>query len=129
MNQIIWTLPVASTALLHGCAFEKLLRRACALTCEYEDEDDKVVSLKLLFDGVEAFKCTYMEACTPEMIRTSYDKVVDLGSSEWLSAVREQVASYGNRKVEELRHLMIYLDDGPCYEFICRTFRVDESSA
>lgn len=126
MTQIRWTLPVPSTALLHGCTFEKLPWRTCALTCEYEDEGDRVISLRLLFEGVEAFKCTYGEACTLEMIRTAYDKVVDLGSSEWLSAVREQVGSYGDRKVEELKHLMIYVDDGPCYEFICRTFRVEE---
>lgn len=129
MNKILWTLPVPSTALLNGCTFEKLPRRTCALTCEYEDEGDRVISLRLVFDGVEAFKCTYGEACTLEMIRTAYDRVVDLGSSEWLSAVREQVASYGDRKVEELKHLMIYVDDGPCYEFICRNFRVAESSA
>lgn len=126
MNQILWTLPVPSTALLNGCTFEKLPRRACALTYEYEGEGDSVISLRLVFDGVEAFKCTYGEACTLEMIRTAYDRVVDLGSSEWLSAVREQVASYGDRKVEELKHLMIYVDDGPCYEFICRIFRVEE---
>jgi len=130
MKQTIWTLPVPSTALLHGCSFQKLPRRACALSCEYEADDDQIVSLKLLFEGVEAFKCTYMHACTVEMISTAYDKVVDLGSSEWLNEVREQLASHPDmdRGVEELRHLMIYFDDGPCYEFICRTFRVEESS-
>jgi len=127
MNQIVWKLPVPSTALLQGCVFQKLLRRTCALTCEYEGDEGRVVSLTLLFDGVEAFKCTYYRACTVEMIRSAYDKVVDVGSSEWLSAVRDQLATYVGQNVDELKHLMIYLDDGPCYEFICRTFRVEES--
>lgn len=129
MNQIIYTLPVPSTALLHGGTFEKLPRRACALTCDYEDDDGKVVTLKLIFEDLAAFKCTYEGACTPDMIRTAYDKVVDVGSSEWLSAVREQLVSYRAGNLEELKHLMIYLDDGPGYEFICRTFRVEQSNA
>ena len=129
MNQILWKSPVPATAL-DGCAFQKLPRHVCALACDYEDEDnDKVVTLKLVFAGVEAFKCSYDKACTPEMISTAYGKVVDVGSSQWLNAVRKQVATYGDQKVEELKHLMIYFDDGPCYEFICRTFRVEESSA
>jgi hypothetical protein len=127
MSQTLWTLPVASTALLNGTTFQKLSRRVCALVCEYEDDSDSVVSIKLLFDGVEAFKCTYQGACTPEMIRNSYDKVVDVGSSEWLRSVQGQLISYGSQSVDELKHLMIYFDDGPCYEFICRAFRVEEA--
>ncbi len=128
MIQLVWTLPVPSTALLHGCVFEKLPRRACSLRCEYEDEDDNIVSLKLLFDGVEAFKCTYQGACTPEMIRSAYDKVVNMDRSEWLSAVTGQLVDFGVQDVGQLKHLAIYLDDGPCYEFICRTFRVEQSN-
>ena len=129
MKQTIWTLPVPSTALLQGSTFHKLPRRGCVLSCEYEGDDDQVVSLKLLFEDVQAFKCTYEKACTAEMISTAYDKVVDLGSSEWLTAVREQLASFGVENVEGVKHLIIYLDGGPCYEFLCRNFRVEESSA
>ena len=126
MAQTLWTLPVASTALLNGTTFQKLPRRACALLCEYEDDNDGIVSLKLMFEGVEAFKSTYQGACTPEMIRNSYDKVVDVGSSEWLRSVQGQLVSYGSQSVDELKHLMIYFDDGPCYEFICRAFSIEE---
>jgi hypothetical protein len=126
MTQIVWILPVPSTALLHGCVFEKRTGRTCALLCDYEDDSDNIVLLQLLFDGVEAFKCTYQGACTPETIKTAYDKVVDVGASEWLSAVIRQLVNNGAQNTEQLRHLMIYLDDGPCYEFICRTFRVEE---
>ena len=96
------------------------------MLCEYEDDRDRVVSIKLVFEGVEAFKCTYQDACTPEMIEDSYDKAVDVGPSEWLRSVQGQLISYGSQSVDELKHLMIYFDDGPCYEFICQAFRVEE---
>ncbi len=124
----LWTLPIASSALLGGVAFQKLGGRSCALLCEYEDDNDLIVSLKLLFDGIEAFRCTYHGACTAEMISTAYDKVVDAGSTAWLAAIREQLVSYGSQNVSELKHLMIYFDDGPCYEFICRSFRAEKAA-
>lgn len=122
----LWELPVPSTALLQDARFEIRLGRTCALQFEYEDEDDNTVSVKLLFEGVEAFKCTYLFACTVEMIETAYDRVADLGSSEWLDAIRKQLGSHG-QEAKDLKHLMIYFDDGPCYEFICRDLRIDQS--
>lgn len=128
MTQTLWTLPVASTALLSESSFEKLPGRVCALSSEYEDENDNVVGLRLLFEGVEVFKCTYHAACTREMIETAYDKVVDLGETAWSAAVQEQLAGHGP-EAAGLKHLMIYFDDGPCYEFLCRSFRVEETPA
>ena len=127
MVSTFWELPVPSTALLREARFEKLLGRTCALEFEYEAEDDNTVHVKLLFEGVEAFKCTYLFACTDEMIRAAYDRVVDLGSSEWLEAVRNQVQRNG-QDAKDLKHLMIYFDDGPCYEFICRDLTVDQKN-
>jgi hypothetical protein len=129
MAEPLWTLPVPSTALFHGVVFQKLLGRTCSLSCDYEDEDedDKVVSLQLLFDGVEAFKCTYYRACSLEMIE-AYDKLTDLGCTEWLNDVKMQLDDSGE-DTSELRHLTIYFDDGPCYEFICRSFRVESKQA
>ena len=125
MAETIWTLPVPSTALLSSPAFQKLLGRTCALASEYEDDDDNVVSLKMLFEGVEAFKCTYYRACTIDMIR-AYDIVVDLGSTEWLTQIESQLVD-SHEDAKGLRHLRTYFDDGPCYEFICRSFRVEEN--
>lgn len=126
MTEILYTLPTPSTALSR-CSLEKLPKRACAVLCEYEDDSGGTIELQLLFEGVEAFKCTYLGACTVEMIRNAYDKVVDVGSSEWLSSVQGQLISYGSQSVDKLKHLMIYFDDGPCYEFICCSFRVEET--
>lgn len=121
MSEKIYELPVPSTALLNGVSLQVLPKRTCALTCEYEGERDEVISLKLIFEGVEAFRCTYYKACPVELIRTAYDKVVDLGASPWFSEVTERLTG-AVLDVPELRHLVIYFDDGPCYEFICREF-------
>lgn len=125
MSSTHWELPVPSTALLQGARFEKHLGRTCALAFEYEDDDDNVVHVKVLFEGVEAFKCTYLFACTVEMIETAYDRVVDIGPSEWLSAVRERLQSNGQDS-HDLKHLMNYFDDGPCYEIICRDLKIEQ---
>ena|SRR5882724_5792066 len=126
MAQTVWNLPVPSTALLSGAAFHQLLGRTCALAGEYEDDDDNVVSLKMLFDGVEAFKCTYYMACTLNMSSMAYDRVVDLGPTEWLTQIQSQLVE-SQEDATGLRHLMICFDDGPCYEFICRSFRAEEN--
>ncbi|MCM3870993.1 MAG: hypothetical protein ND895_09915 [Pyrinomonadaceae bacterium] len=134
MASTIWTLPVPSTAILQGVKFEQLLGRNCALTFDYEGNDDEIVHVQLTFEDVEAYKCTYLYACTVELIGTAYDKVVDVGSSEWLTAIRQQLVSYGRdvlvsfgHNIDGLKHLMIFFDDGPCYEFVCRALRVEET--
>ena len=122
MPQVIWTLPSPSSGM-GGVDFRRLSGRRCALV--YDDGEDGLV--RLLFEGVEAFKCTYHNACTLEMVET-YDKLTDLGHTQWLDSVRRQLANSGDG-VDSLRHLMIYFDNGPCYEFICRGFRVGEGAA
>jgi hypothetical protein len=125
MAQTLYLLPVPSTALLHGEKFHVLPGRTCALTCEYENDNDEPVSLKMFFEGVEAFKCTYYKACPVELIKAAYDKVVDLGASVWFSEITERLSG-DVIDLPELHHLVIYFDDGPCYEFICKEFRAEK---
>ena len=123
MAEIIWKMPVPSTALLRDAKFSKLPKRKCLIEYFYEGEDDRsVIFEKLIFDGVESFKCTYFKANSLEMIE-AYDKVVDVGNSAWLSEISHNL-SESKVDSENLKHLRIYFDDGPCYEFICRTFEV-----
>jgi hypothetical protein len=126
MAETLWELPVPSSGR-YGVEFRQLMRRRCVLLFSYEDEEDgKTLMLELLFDGVEAFKCTYHHACTLDM-RAAYDKLVDVGDTEWLGGVRGQLAKHGDSP-GGLSHMMIYFDDGPCYEFICRSFRAEQSA-
>lgn len=129
MIEIIWRLPSPATAIENGGAlFQKLLGRTCILICTYEDDSDDGVFVtdNLVFNGVEAFKATYHNACTHYMIQNAYGKLVDLGATEWLISIKKQLSSESAEdRLVNLRHLMIYFDDGPCYEFICRTFNVE----
>jgi hypothetical protein len=79
----------------------------------------------MVFENGEALKCTYYNARTLAMVKLAYDCVVDLGMGNWLAEIRTLLTA---TKVDPtgLRHLMIYFDEGPCYEFVCRSFRVEQ---
>lgn len=125
MVKVIWELPFPSSAVEGGVIFRELIRRACALECEFEDDEGALIFFTLTFDGVEAYKCTY-KACSFNMVSDAYDQVVDLEQTDWLNHIKTQLTvNSDSRSIDDLKHLMIYFDDGPCYEFICRTFKVD----
>jgi hypothetical protein len=117
-------MPVPSSALTRGPNFAALLKRQCELSFYVEsDEGDRKTGI--LFDGVEAYKCTHMTALSIEMINTAYDRLVRFDNSPWLSEVKINSDSYYVKRLgapKELQHLMICFDDGPCYEFICVGF-------
>lgn len=122
--EVLWTLPIPSTALLEGGpVFEVLPRRDVAIRFAYEAEDDSHREETLLFQGVEAFKCTYYRARDASM-REAYDKLVDRGPSAWLEEMRGNLKKNGGES-KGLRHLMINFDDGPAYEVVCRSYRVE----
>jgi len=126
MNQVLWKLPVPATSLTRGPYFSADGRQCeLAYYLETEDGDRKET---VLFEGVEAYKCTYYTSLSVEMIRVAYAKIVRIDPSPWLLEVRRRFLenTQGMRKVansEELQHLMICFDDGPCYEVICVAFR------
>lgn len=102
-----------------------LVRQLGRREVEVSVHDDEQPSERLIFGGVESFRVTYHHSCTLEMI-DAYDRVVELPESVWLDEVRRQLQSHRDSS-DGLRHLRIYLDDGPCYEFICRSFRAEVS--
>ena len=121
----LWKLPVPSTSLLGtGVAFEKRLGREIALRYEIEGESGEPVAEALVFEGVEAFKCTYGQACAEWML-SAYDRLVELPGSPWAQDLSVQLQRVSGAQ-PSLRHLMIYVDDGPCYEVICRSFRHEQ---
>lgn len=123
MSRILFELPIPSSALTRGPSFVALLQRRCELSYYVETETgDRKAGI--IFEGVEAYKCTYMTALTVEMIETAYDKLVSLDNSSWLAEIRESSHAYYVRRkgLPHLQHLMICFDDGPCYEVICVNF-------
>ena len=103
-----------------------LPRRACSLSFQFENSNGGFESCELIVLGVEAFKCTYMTSLTVEMIESAYDKLVDVGESDWLRASRNVNCATGTPA--SLKHLRICFDDGPCYEFLCGHHEVRMSS-
>lgn len=128
MSQTLWELPVPSSALTSGPSFAVLPKRQCELSFHFEGEDDGDKRMGIVFDDVEAYKCTHMTARSLDMINTAYDRLVEIQSSAWLAEVRTNSAPYyANRQAapKPLRHLMICFDDAPCYEFICSGFTIN----
>lgn len=119
-------MPVPSSALTRGPSFSVLLKRECEISF-YSESDDGEKKSSIVFEDVEAFKCTRMPARSVEMINTAYDKLVQLEGSQWLMEVKTNSADYYAKRQatpKELKHLMICFDDGPCYEFICGGYRL-----
>ena len=120
----LWILPVPSTALLgSGAVFEIRSKRDVAIRFAYEAKDDSRLEEALVFHGVEAFKCIYYLA-RGEFARKAYDKLVDCGRTAWLDEISENLRRNAGSP-EGLLHLMINFDDGPAYEFLCRSYSVE----
>lgn len=119
----LWEPPSPSSSFLEGVTFIDQPQRVCGLSFSYEKSDGDQETCELRFRDVVAYKCTYLPALTAQMIRSAYDKLVDVGSSEWL---REAVG-VSQDEGPPLRHLRICFDDGPCYEFLCGGFETAKS--
>jgi hypothetical protein len=89
--------------------------RDYSLCVRYEDTQDE-----LRFERVESLRVTHYRACTADMV-SAYDGLSDEGETLWLAEVRRQLQSAGEPSTG-LQHFRLYLDDGPCYEFICHGF-------
>jgi hypothetical protein len=49
---------------------------------------------------------------------------VDQGQTSWLGEIVENLKQHGG-DAATLAHLIINFDDGPCYEVICRSHRLE----
>ncbi|MFO0631444.1 MAG: hypothetical protein U0168_01200 [Nannocystaceae bacterium] len=126
MAKTLWQLPVPSTALLDGGpTFEKRPRREVGLRMSYE-HDDRVDVVGLLFEGVEAIKITFDRARSDSMLE-AYDRLMDQGQTSWLDEVVENLSRHGADSTG-LAHLIVNFDDGPCYEVICRSYRLESAT-
>lgn len=94
--------------------------RTCVLLCYWEALAANAIAI--IFKSLQAYRCTYDEACSLDQFRTGTDQLIDMGVTSWLKEIRESVADG-----EALRHMMICLEDGPCYEFICTGFEIEEA--
>ena len=126
MSKTLWTLPVPTAAILGaGATLDDKGGREVALSFSYETESDAVCDVALVVVGVEAYRVTYHHAIEPSALE-AYDRFIDRGATAWLDEVRANLRRSGDEHTS-LFHAMILLDDGPCYEFICRGHRIESS--
>jgi len=124
---MLWQLEPKSTPIHKGPSFTQELGRLCVLSFVVEREDT-YPTVRLLFDGVEAYKCTHLTSLKRDML-VAYERVVRLYETPWLLDMSSNYKPQrGNHVKEDLMHLMICFDDGPCYEFICTKFSSSEGS-
>jgi hypothetical protein len=65
------------------------------------------------------------------MVDLAYEKLVDAGSTDWLSELKRQLANPTRLHLESaarLKHLMIFFDSIGCYELLCESFSVAEEN-
>lgn len=111
-----------SASARNGSRLHPLRGKECALEVIVSEKTLE----RILFSGVEAYKVSYMfTAMLPDEV-DAYDRLVDLGKTEWLEAVIQSLKRHGT-DTTELRHLAIELDDGPTYEVLCRGFHAEVS--
>jgi len=120
----LWKMPLCSAGRASDSVWQ-LPGRDVEVAVSDGDELGGVPSERLIFGGVESFRVTYHRSCTPDM-SDAYDRVIELSETAWLVEVRVQLLG-ANEPTDSLRHLRLYLDDGPCYEFICGRFRAEAS--
>jgi hypothetical protein len=126
-KKVLFEMPVPSYTLLPGGPTIPMESgRRFVVRCDFENiESGRRERLSLVFDGIEAFKQTNYLACDIELIQKAYERVVDLGESEWLLKVRSNLAASRASTPGDLRHVGIFFDDGPSLEFICSEFRTE----
>jgi hypothetical protein len=117
----IYKLPITSS-WIDSARFYTRLWRTCELVCEYEEgQNSEARRLCLVFGNCWGVKITYFVAVDADLIPLTYDRVVDFGDTDWLRKINTNIAA-SQMKVEPLKHLGLYFDDGPLYEFICGSF-------
>ena len=123
----LWKFPVPVTALLRGPFFRDFPKRRCEISFYIEGNGTESSKVALTFDGVEAYKCTYITSLTAEIINAAYGKLIRIDGSPWIAEI-SKVYDKGGRASKNLQHLMVCFDDGPCYEFICLQFSANNMS-
>lgn len=126
-----WKLPIPSTSFVKGPRLNPGFESE--LTWSYEGDSEFVRDFRrgtviqtLTFCGVVAYKCSYGFSCGSDLVKTAYDSLVDLGGTDWLRTVRAAASSDPSTGGECLKHVAIFFDEGPCYEFICKEAHLSE---
>lgn len=129
MFKTLWRLSAPPSAIIRGPFLNERPKREYRLEFTIEGLVGEEVMVTLVFEDVEAFRCTHMKALrsvNAELRKQSYGSVVAIEDSLWFTQVRTAYVSYctsSRLTPKELSCLAITFDDGPCYEFVCGGFK------
>lgn len=119
MSEVVWSLPLPSTALLKGVQAEHLPRRVLRLSMSYE-VDDRVEQASVTFGGVHRL-CLTFDRARPSDHLAAYDALLDLGRTTVLQELASRLAP---ETPVGLRHLLFNSDDGPSYDVVCESLAI-----
>jgi hypothetical protein len=129
MNTTLWQLGAPVTSIIRGPSFKVLPKRTCQIAFSVEAKDGGEEIKALVFEDVQAFKCTHLASLgsvSQGLRRESYGALISISGSPWLREVNPSYTDYcisARLTPKDLQHLMITFDDGPCYEVICGNFK------
>jgi hypothetical protein len=126
MLTTFWKLPMPSAALARGGPeFEERPGRELGLRLAFQTDAGDRATL-LVFEGVEGFKTTYGRARGVAMLE-AHERLLELGATPWLHELSANLR-WKQEDPTGLAHLMINFAEGPCYEVICRGFRLEDGA-
>lgn len=106
-------------------SFREGMGRMCIIECHFGGTSQEGPIATLVFDGVEAYQCTYLDA-RDLSVTEAYGRVIEVEDSSWLTEIKARLNRIKNSETSSLRHLMVDFDDGPRWEFVCRKFTFQE---
>ena len=81
------------------------------------DKDGVIYHSGLQFNGPTALRHRAERSSTADQIESSYDTLVEITDSDWVSELRADTAE-GWKDSWETHHYRIYIDSAGCYEVV-----------
>ncbi|WP_337268701.1 hypothetical protein [Oryzifoliimicrobium ureilyticus] len=112
--------PNAPTSLYDGPVLKDEGGREFSLRFSFENEDGEIEKMAFRFPNVWAYKCNFLFALDRKLMKLSYGRLVSLDATSWLAEIDYQDGQYG-ASAAELKVFAITFDDGPSYQFLCKS--------
>jgi len=125
MKNTLWRCPAPSSSF-DGVQLLTKPRREIALRFRFEDQSGRLRNGELSFNDVVHYRTTYWAALRADQIDEAYDRLIDCtGDSDHAEVV---AATLENGDGTAYQHYRICFDDGPAFDFFCRSFSYAEDT-
>jgi hypothetical protein len=124
MMNVLWKMPVSLDSLTGVSGLRELMGRSCLLVLATKEDDGG--DIQIVFEGVEAYKVTFYHARCSLSTEVSFGELVDRGETDWLNGIKKCMIP-GLDRPGKLYDLAFDSSDGPCYEFICRSYKIEDT--